>query len=101
VDRVGERRDPRLEREERPGGHADAHAPGRPDELELQGLSDGRHARELRRAQLDKVVSHFSEGRPQASSGLRNIGITPRSTLPRVAEVTRLQQREGYADLKP
>lgn len=65
--------------------------------------------------QSDKVVDHLSEGLPQASNGLRNIGnhleVNPNARIVVVAhargvrfdvcEATRLQQREGYAYLKP
>lgn len=92
-------------------------------------------------SQPDRVVYHLSEGLPQASNGLRNIGnhleVNPQARIvvvahargvrfdvceitlrnrklskdqfigevtwvpSGVAEVTRLQQREGYAYLKP
>jgi uncharacterized protein len=85
--------------------------------------------------QHDKVVYHLSEGLPQASNALRNIGnhleVNPNARIvvvshargvdtlrnrklakdqfiadttyvpSGVAEVTRLQQREGFAYLKP
>ena len=51
---VGERRDPRLEREERHRDHADPGAVGRQGRLDLQGLPGERDADDLRRPPVRK-----------------------------------------------
>ena len=100
MDRRSERRDPRLEREERDRIFGDPEPAGRQGRLGLPRLSERLDAGGLRRTGLslgrktlvaglaalalaacagtgssgpDRVVYHFSEGLAQASNGLRNI----------------------------
>jgi intracellular sulfur oxidation DsrE/DsrF family protein len=54
----------------------------------------------------DKVVYHVNDAGAQAAGALRNINnqqFIPEATFvpSGVAEITRLQQREGYAYLRP
>jgi intracellular sulfur oxidation DsrE/DsrF family protein len=53
--------------------------------VELQGLPGGRDAAQLRRKKLTDAIYHLSEGLPQASNGLRNIGnhleVNPRARI--------------------